>query len=121
LLVEDEEALRLLTHGLLVQSGYTVLEASNGDRALEIGRQHAVDLLLTDVVLPGMSGTVLAEKLAQIYPHVKTLFVSGYTHYAANGQRVLEPGTFLLQKPFSPSELRSKVREVLDTHLCSKN
>jgi PAS domain S-box-containing protein len=122
LLVEDEDALRALTAGLLAQIGYTVLETSNGAQALEIGREQgeSIDLLLTDVVLPGMSGIELAENLSKSFPDIKILFMSGYTHYATGGRRALDPGAFLLQKPFSPDELRSKVREVLDTDIWSK-
>jgi len=122
LLVEDEEPLRALTYSVLMKSGYAVLESSNAAQAIELiqRRGSTVDLLLTDVVLPGMSGTALAEEILQTYPETKVLFMSGYTHFAASGQRVLEAGTFLLQKPFAPDELRSKVREVLDLKVCSE-
>jgi len=122
LLVEDEEPLRALTQSLLVKCGYTVLESSNAAQAIEMVQRHGSDvhLLLTDVVLPGMSGTALAEEILQIYPEMKVLFMSGYTHFAACGQRVLEAGTYLLQKPFASDELRSKVREVLDANFCSE-
>src|SRR6202171_1415429 len=117
LLVEDEESLRALTRSLLVQSGYTVLETNNGSQALEIAQEHRgnIHLLLTDVVLPGISGDLLAEKMAKQYSNVKVLFMSGYTAQAIAAQGVLEKGTFLLQKPFEPEALRNKVREVLDT------
>jgi two-component system, cell cycle sensor histidine kinase and response regulator CckA len=116
LLVEDEESLRALTRSLLVQSGYTVMETNNGARALEIARDYrgSIHLLLTDVVLPGIGGSVLAEEMATQYPAMKVLFMSGYTDNAVAAQGVLEEGTFLLQKPFEPEALRSKVREVLD-------
>jgi len=117
LLVEDEESLRALTRSLLVQSGYTVLETNNGSQALEIAQEHRgnIHLLLTDVVLPGISGDLLAEKMAKQHSNVKVLFMSGYTAQAIAAQGVLEKGTFLLQKPFEPEALRNKVREVLDT------
>ena len=116
LLVEDEESLRELTRSLLVQSGYSVLVASEGDKALEIAREHrgSIHLLLTDVVLPGISGNVLAEKVSKQYPEVKVLFMSGYPANAVSAQGILEEGTFLLHKPFEPQALRNKVREVLD-------
>jgi two-component system cell cycle sensor histidine kinase/response regulator CckA len=117
LLVEDEESLRALTRSLLVQSGYTVLETNNGARALEIARdyQGSIHLLLTDVVLPGIGGSVLAEKMATQYPAMKVLFMSGYTDNTVAAQGVVEEGTFLLQKPFEPEALRNKVREVFDS------
>jgi CheY-like chemotaxis protein len=117
LLVEDEESLRELTRSLLVQSGYSVLIASEGAKALEIAREHrgSIHLLLTDVVLPGgMSGDVLAEKVSKQYPEVKVLFMSGYPANAVAAQGILEEGSFLLHKPFEPQTLRNKVREVLD-------
>jgi len=116
LLVEDEESLRALICSLLVQSGYTVLAANDGGKALEIAREHrgSIHLLLTDVVLPGIGGNVLAEKMFKQYPDVKVLFMSGYPANAVTTQGVLEAGTFLLQKPFAPGTLRNKVREVLD-------
>jgi len=116
LLVEDEESLRALTRSLLVQSGYTVLETNNGARALGIARDYhgSIHLLLTDVVLPGIGGSVLAEEMAKQYPTLKVLFMSGYTDKAIAAQGVLEEGTFLLQKPFEPEALRNRVREVLD-------
>jgi two-component system cell cycle sensor histidine kinase/response regulator CckA len=122
LLVEDEEPLRALTSSLLVKCGYTVLESSNAAEAVEVVQRHgsAIDLLLTDVVLPGMSGAALAKEIVQLYPDTKVLFMSGYTHFATSGQMVLDAGTFLLQKPFAPDELRSKVREVLGANLCSE-
>lgn len=118
LLVEDEESLRDLTRNLLVQSGYTVLQTNSGAEALKIAREHRgnIHLLLTDVVLPGISGSVLAEKMSERYSDMKVLFMSGYTAYAVAAQGVLEMGTFLLQKPFEPEALRNKVREVLDTN-----
>jgi two-component system cell cycle sensor histidine kinase/response regulator CckA len=117
LLVEDEQSLRDLTRGLLVQSGYTVLETSNGSEALKIAHEHPgnIHLLLTDVVLPGISGSELAEKIVRRDSGAKVLFMSGYTAYAVAAQGILETGTFLLQKPFDPAALRNKVREVLDS------
>jgi two-component system cell cycle sensor histidine kinase/response regulator CckA len=116
LLVEDEESLRRLTRSLLVQSGYTVLETKNGAQALEVAHQHrgTIHLLLTDVVMPGTSGRVLAEKMALLRPDTNVLFMSGYTEYAVTAHGVLEAGASLLQKPFTREALTRKVREVLD-------
>jgi PAS domain S-box-containing protein len=116
LLVEDEEPLRSLTRSLLVQSGYTVLETRNAAQALQIAHQHqgTIHLLLTDVVMPGTSGRVLAEKMALLRPDTNVLFMSGYSDYAVTAHGVLEAGTFLLQKPFTREALTRKVREVLD-------
>jgi two-component system cell cycle sensor histidine kinase/response regulator CckA len=122
LLVEDEERLRCLVRTLLAQSGYTVLEAGKGAQALEIAHQHqgTIHLLLTDVVMPGMSGKVLAEKMALLHPDTKVLFMSGYTEHAVTAHGVLEAGTFLLQKPFTRDALKRKVREVLDMNVSVK-
>jgi two-component system, cell cycle sensor histidine kinase and response regulator CckA len=122
LLVEDEESLRLLARGLLTQGGYTVLDTSDGTQALEITNEHqgTIHLLLTDVVLPGMSGLELAEKMTLLRPDMKVLFMSGYTNYGVAAHGVLEAGTFLLQKPFTRDALTGKVREVLDTKVAVK-
>ena len=122
LLVEDEESLRVLTRAFLVQSGYTVLDTENGAQALQIARRHqgTIHLLLSDMVMPGMSGSVLAEKMALLHPDITLLFMSGYTEYGAAAHGFLEAGTFLLQKPFTRDALRGKVREVLDAKVSVK-
>ena len=114
LLVEDEPMVRSLVRSILTAKGYTVREASSGEEALErfgddLGRVH---LLLTDVVMPGINGRVLAERLAARRPDLKVLFMSGYTEDAVLGAR--GPGMQFLQKPFAPDALRSMVRQVLD-------
>lgn len=116
LVVEDETSLRKLVCGVLKSNGYRVLEASRGEEALRISGQHegAVQLLLTDVVMPQMSGRHLAEQLASLRPQTKVLFMSGYTDDAIVHHGVLEPGMDFLQKPFTPESLARKVREVLD-------
>ena len=96
--------------------GYKVLEASQGEEALRVGEQHRgpIHLLLTDVVMPGLSGRQVAEALRQRHPAMKVLFVSGYTDDAVVRHGVLEAETAFLQKPFTPVALANKVREVLD-------
>jgi two-component system, cell cycle sensor histidine kinase and response regulator CckA len=117
LLVEDAEPLRKLAHMFLRDSGYTVLTAANGTEALEVARSHAgpIHLLLTDVVMPGINGRVLAERLAPLQPGMKLLYMSGYTDSFIAGHGVLEAGTHLLHKPFTQDVLTRKVREVLDS------
>jgi PAS domain S-box-containing protein len=116
LLVEDEGALRMLTKNLLEICGYTVLEAKNGSEALDISQQHAgvIDLLLTDVVMPGISGRVLADQLIQLRPQIKVVFTSGYTGQTVGAHGILDPGSFFLQKPFTRDALARKLREALD-------
>jgi PAS domain S-box-containing protein len=116
LLVEDEESVRKLAAHCLREQGYTVLEASTGAEALELARGHAqtIHLLVTDVVMPGMGGRDLADQLLVARPEARVLYVSGYTGNAIVHHGILEPGLFLLSKPFRPLELAQKVREVLD-------
>lgn len=117
LLAEDEELVRALTRQVLEMNGYTVLEASHGGEALLLAEQHPepIDLLLTDVIMPHMSGNDLAKRLAALHPGMKVLYISGYTDQAIAHYGVLAPDLFFLQKPFSPQTLARKVREVLDT------
>jgi two-component system cell cycle sensor histidine kinase/response regulator CckA len=117
LLVEDAEPLRKLAHMFLRDSGYNVLTAADGNQALEVARSHSgpIHLLLTDVVMPGINGRVLAERLAPRQPGMKVLYMSGYTDSFIAGHGVLEAGTHLLHKPFTQGVLARKVREVLDS------
>ncbi|MBI4504778.1 MAG: PAS domain-containing protein [Chloroflexi bacterium] len=117
LLVEDDTQVRDLVRRVLVAHGYTVLEVREGAAALAIAEQHdgPIDLLLTDVVLPGMSGRALAEGLAARRPGIPAVYMSGYTDNAIAHHGVLDPGVELLQKPFRPEALLRKVRQVLDT------
>jgi PAS domain S-box-containing protein len=117
LLVEDDLTVRELVNRILAQHGYIVLVASSGAEALYLARQHGgeVRLLLTDVVMPGLSGATLAEQLAEIQPALKVMFMSGYTNDAILHHGVLEPSIAFLQKPFSPADLLLKVRTVLDS------
>ncbi len=116
LLVEDDENVRALARNVLQGHGYTILEARNGQEALSVARHHPgpIHLLLTDVVIPGISGEHLAKQLTQARPDLKTLFMSGYTNSAIMHRGLLEPGIALLQKPFSPIDLAGQVRQVLD-------
>ncbi len=116
LLVEDDDGVRALSRHVLQSCGYTVLEARDGAAAMRIAEQHRgrIDLLLTDVVMPRMSGREVAERLAGKHAGMKVLFVSGYTDDAVVRHGILEAEVAFLQKPFSPASLVTKVREVLD-------
>jgi two-component system cell cycle sensor histidine kinase/response regulator CckA len=117
LLVEDEEMVRRLVRLILLQEGYTVLEAANGVKALQLSEQHPgpIHLLVADVVMPQMGGEELARRLLAARPHLPVLFLSGYTGAPATPDafRGGEGGNFL-QKPFAPRDLARKVRELLD-------
>jgi CheY-like chemotaxis protein len=116
LLVEDAEPLRKLAEMFLMESGYRILSAADGQQALQTARQHPgpIHLLLTDVVMPGMNGRVLGERLAPSQPGMRVLYMSGYADSFIAGHGVLEPGTHLLHKPFTQETLIRKVRELLD-------
>src|SRR6266511_1061633 len=116
LLVENEETLRKLAHDILEMSGYNVLAAANGKEALLLHSQHSgrIQLMITDVVMPEMSGRELAERVVAVDGKLKVLYMSGYTDDAIVYHGVLEEGIDFIQKPFSPDALARKVREVLD-------
>ena len=116
LLVEDEEAVRALAREVLEGYGYTVFEARDVADAMLIAERHTgpIHLLVTDVVMPQMSGRALAERLASLRPEMKVLFMSGYTANAIVHHGTLDAGTSFVQKPFTPDVLARKVREVLD-------
>jgi two-component system cell cycle sensor histidine kinase/response regulator CckA len=114
LLVEDEESVRQLVSETLASRGYKVLEAENGEDALKLaGTAGTIHLVITDVVMPGLSGRELARELVKMRPQTKVLFLSGYSEDAVLHQGVLEPDTAFLQKPFTLQNLAKKVREVL--------
>lgn len=115
LLAEDEDQVRAVIRAILTRAGYTVLEASNGDDALQRAKNSTVPihLLLTDVVMPGMGGRVLAERMSEVLPNLKVLFMSGYTDDAIVHHGVLEAGLSFYQKPVTPQALLQRVRDVL--------
>ena len=115
LLVEDEDAVRALAREVLRRHGYVVLEARHGVDALRLAERHTDDiqLMITDVVMPHMSGRELAERLCSARPTMRVLFMSGYTDHAVMN-RALTPGSSFLQKPFTPETFARKVRQVLD-------
>jgi two-component system, cell cycle sensor histidine kinase and response regulator CckA len=116
LLVEDSEPLRKLVKTFLDSAGYRVFSADSGESALEVSTSigRSLDLLLTDVVMPGMNGRILAEHLLPRQPGMRVLYMSGYTDSFIAGHGVLDPGTHLLHKPFTEEVFLHKVREVLD-------
>jgi CheY-like chemotaxis protein len=115
LLVEDEEGVRKMSHRVLREAGYEVLVARGGDEALEIGRQHPgrIDLLVTDVVMPRMSGRQLADNFVRQRPGLRVLYTSGYTDDAIVHHGVLDEGVNFIEKPFSPAQLVAAVARVL--------
>ena len=116
LLAEDDDQVRALARETLEISGYTVLEAAHPEAAVTMAQEHGgpLQLLLTDVVMPGMNGRALADRVLALRPGIKVLFMSGYPVAAIAPHGTLQPGTQLLQKPFTPGSLARKVREVLD-------
>jgi two-component system cell cycle sensor histidine kinase/response regulator CckA len=117
LLVEDEPALRTVTGAMLQRGGYSVLEAANAAEALAVAEGHAgqIDLLLTDVIMPGMNGPALAAKLARTRPQMRVLFISGYTGSYVAHRGLIEESSLLLQKPFTSEALLRKLHEILDS------
>jgi two-component system cell cycle sensor histidine kinase/response regulator CckA len=116
LVAEDEESLSEMIREILEEEGYTVLGGGPGVQALEVARQHAgpIHLLLTDVVMPGLSGRDLAARLVKTHPEARILYMSGYSDDAIAHHGILETGVPFIEKPFGPTALTSKVRDVLD-------
>ena len=115
LVVEDQDVVRTFAVTALRRFGYNVLEASDGTEALAVAARHPgkLHLLVTDVVMPGMNGKQLSERLTELNPTLEVIFVSGYTADVIADRGVLDPSVAFLHKPFSPEELATKVRSVL--------
>jgi signal transduction histidine kinase/ActR/RegA family two-component response regulator len=115
LVVEDEAALREVTRRMLVRNGYRVIVAANGEEAIAAveGSAGRIDGLVTDVVMPGMQGKEVAERVSELQPGIRVLYMSGYTQGTLGAQGVLEPGVNLIEKPFNQSSLLKKLREAL--------
>ena len=115
LLVEDDDAVRRIAARVLTGVGYNVLSAANGAEALDVAqRSDRIDVLLTDVVLPRMSGRQLAERLQQLRPEIRVLYMSGYTDDAVIHQGIVERGVAFISKPFNGAEISAKIRQLLD-------
>jgi CheY-like chemotaxis protein len=117
LLVEDQTQLRALSREFLEKLGYTVLQAAHAEEAVRVscGFPGQIDLLLTDVVMPGVNGREMANKLKPLRPDMKVLYVSGYTQDAFAISGMIDPNEAFLDKPFPPEKLAQKIREVLNT------
>jgi CheY-like chemotaxis protein len=117
LLVEDDEMVRALGQTILQLRGYTILEARNAKEALHVAEEHQgpIHLMLTDTVMPGLSGPELAERLASIRPDTKVLYTSGYTDKVKTHRHLTALSAAFLQKPYTPETLTRKIREVLNS------
>ena len=116
MVAEDTAAVRAVVREVLERYGYTVIEAASGREAAQLAgrRPGSIDLLVTDVVMPELSGRDLARELRASRPQLKVLYMSGYTDDAVLRQGMLEPGAEFLQKPFRPDDLARRIRDLLD-------
>jgi len=115
LLVEDAPMIRRLAREIMLRAGYTVIEAGDSEQAMQLaGKEERIDVLLTDLIMPGPSGVELAEQLRGLRPQVRVLFMSGYSDNAIVRDGLLGESAAFLQKPFTPEELLRKLRHVID-------
>src|SRR5579862_1352895 len=123
LVVDDEPEIRKLVNAILTNSGYQILLADTGEQAIKLFRKQpkAIDLLLTDVVAPGMAGPTLADQLTELKPDLRVLFMSGYDNRQVVQKYVVEKGSLLLSKPFTPKQLKDKVEEALKTRKMTRS
>jgi len=123
LVVDDEPEIRKLVSAMLSNSGYQIILADTGEQAIKLFRKNpqAIDLLLTDVVAPGMAGPTLADQLCELRPDLKVLFMSGYDSRQVVQKYVVEKGHLLLAKPFTLKQLEAKVVEALSSRKLSKS
>ena len=119
LVVDDEPEVRKLVSAMVSQFGFAVMTADSGDHAITLYKNHKapIDLLITDVIAPGMSGPMLADKLTELQPDLKVLYISGYDNTHVVQKYVVEKGHALLTKPFTLEEMKSKVRELLPANV----
>jgi CheY-like chemotaxis protein len=122
LVVDDEPEIRKLVGAMVGQFGYAVLTADSGDHALTLYKNHKgpIEMLITDVVAPGMSGPMLADKLTALQPDLKVLYISGYDNTHVVQKYVVEKGHALLSKPFTVTELQNKIGGLLQQHTPSQ-
>lgn len=121
LVVDDEPEVRKLVSAMVTQLGYNVLTADSGEHAMTLYKKHhePIELLITDVVAPGMSGPMLADKLTVLQPDLKVLYISGYDNTHVVQKYVVERGHQLLTKPFTVDEMQKKMREMLQPAVSS--
>jgi len=119
LLCEDDEIVRRLSTNILTSSGYRVIDGSNGKEALNLARNYGghIDLLLTDVIMPGMNGRTLSERVKKEFPDIKILFMSGYTDTYIEKSGILDANVELITKPFTRTDLLKNVRRVIEKPL----